>query len=98
MRVTLPVDPGYKTASEAATIDLLHAQTSIPVPKIIAYDLSRSNPIGFEWMLMNRVPGITLDKAWLKMSWDVKVTLIARIVDILAQMFSMRSNAVLHIK
>ena len=28
MRVTLPVDPGYKLASEVATIDLIRKQTS----------------------------------------------------------------------
>lgn len=94
MRVTLPVDPGYKTASEAATIELLRRRTSIPVPRVLGYDMSPDNLIGFEWMLMDRVAGVTLDKAWLQIPWAAKTTLVNRIVDVHAQMFRTRSNAI----
>ena len=43
---------------------------------------------------MDRLPGMTLDKAWLEMSWDAKVFLVNCVVDALAQMFHMRSNAI----
>ena len=94
MRVTLPVDPGYKTASEAATIELLRMKTSIPVPRLLTCDWSRDNPIGFEWMLMERLPGITLDDAWVKMTWPSKIGLVNFMVDVYAQMFRTRSNAI----
>lgn len=94
MRVTLPVDPGYKLASEVAIIDLLRDKTSIPVPKVLEYDLSRNNQIGFEWMLMSLVSGITLDQAFPYMIWDARIKLVDCIVDALAQMFEMRSAAI----
>ncbi|CAF9916958.1 MAG: hypothetical protein HETSPECPRED_003058 [Heterodermia speciosa] len=86
-RVTLPVDPVYKTASEVATLHMISRYTSIPVPTVYGYDLSRANPIGFEWMLMNHMPGITLDKAWPGMSWSAKYRLIHRMTDVLSQLF-----------
>lgn len=38
MRVTLPVDPQYKTWSEVSTLSFLRANTDIPVPRVIAFD------------------------------------------------------------
>lgn len=64
MRVTLPVDPRFKTSSEAAMLDLVSKCTSIPVSKVIAMDNSANNDIGFEWILMDFVHGITLEQGW----------------------------------
>ena len=88
IRVTLPVDPGYKIASEVATLHMISRYTSIPVPTVFGYDVSCANPIGFEWILMDRMPGVTLDKAWPGMPWPAKHQLVYSIVDVLSQMFS----------
>ena len=88
VRLTLPVDPGYKTASEVATLHMIRECTSIPVPTVFGYQISRGNPIGFEWMLMGRMPGFTLDKAWPMMPWSAKYRLVDCMVDVLSQMFS----------
>jgi hypothetical protein len=60
MRVTIPVDPYFKTASKVATLKFLSQHTSIPVPSVIAYDTSPENQLGFEWTLMTRLPGVPL--------------------------------------
>ena len=52
LRIALPVDPHQKTASEAATIDSIRANTTIAAPKIIAFDVSNNNSLKFEWTLM----------------------------------------------
>lgn len=52
MRVSLPVDPHYKTSSGVATLDLIYKRTTIPVPKVIAHEASNENELGFEWILM----------------------------------------------
>ena len=53
MRASLPVDHRFKTLVEAATLDLVRMYTSIPVPKVIAFDASNTNELGFEWILMD---------------------------------------------
>lgn len=58
MRVSLPVDPRYKTESEVATIEFARQNTSLPVPQIIAFDSNNENELGFEWILMEMMPGV----------------------------------------
>ncbi|KAF6228519.1 hypothetical protein HO133_008249 [Letharia lupina] len=94
MRVSLPVDPFYKTASEVTTLDLIQHHTTIPVPTVIAHDASNENELGFEWILMEYVSGITLDEAWTTMTWLEKCKLVERIVDISSQLFRLRSETI----
>lgn len=65
-RVTLPVDPFYKTASEVATLSYIRNHTSIPVADVIAYSASADSQLGFEWILMERVPGVCMQDVWSK--------------------------------
>ena len=62
-RVTLPVEPRYKTASEVATIRYVARRTRIPVPAVIAYDCAADNELSFEWILMEKVPGVCYAEA-----------------------------------
>ena len=94
MRVTLPVDPVFKTASEVATLEMVSSSTRIPVPAVLGFDTSRANPIGFEWMLLDRVPGLTLEKAWPQLSWSAKTLLVKSMADVVSQMFQMGSNKI----
>lgn len=52
LRVTLPIDPCYKTASEVGTLTFLRSETSVPVPSVFAFDSNCNNALGFEWMLV----------------------------------------------
>lgn len=87
MRVTLPVYPHHKTHGEMTTLNWLRHSTNIPVPKVIAFDNSRSNEIGFEWILMEFMPGCQARKKWRTMTMEQKVTLTERIAEIQAEMF-----------
>ncbi|KAL7274320.1 hypothetical protein RUND412_002792 [Rhizina undulata] len=71
MRLALPVDPYYKTESEVATLEYVRLKTSIPVPRVIAYDSSANNKLGFEWILMERINGVPLQDFWAspKLTW-----------------------------
>lgn len=64
MRVSLPVCPRLKTESEVATLRWIDDNTRLPVPRVRCYDSSRDNPIGFEWILMDRMEGIPLSRCW----------------------------------
>ncbi|KAF3316780.1 hypothetical protein TWF173_001443 [Orbilia oligospora] len=72
LRLTLPVDPYYKTVSEVATINLIRKSTSLPVPEIITHypgsveGFPGDGDLGLEWILMTKLPGKTLRNAWYK--------------------------------
>ncbi|KAJ6188800.1 hypothetical protein N7519_003708 [Penicillium mononematosum] len=76
MRVSLPVDPRYKVMSEVATMDWVRRITSLPIPRIITYQASRDNLIGFEWMLMTKLPGRPFSEIQQSLSFDLKTRLI----------------------
>ena len=76
MRVTLPVDPYYKTMSEVSTVDWISRTANIPLPRIITYHASRENSIGFEWIIMTRMPGTPLKDLWRSLSFSEKTSLV----------------------
>ena len=90
MRVSLPVDPRYKTLSEVATIRYLRSKTTIPVPEVVAYDASSESALGFEWMLMKRIMAKPVGDTLHSMDWPAKVALVKNIVDVMAQLFHLR--------
>jgi hypothetical protein len=93
--VSLPVDPTFKTWSEASTIAFLRAKTTIPVPKVIVHCSSRENEIGFEWMLMERAADAhPLREVWRSLPWVAKTKLVEDVADILGHLFSVRADAI----
>ncbi|RFN45335.1 altered inheritance of mitochondria protein 9, mitochondrial [Fusarium flagelliforme] len=82
MRVSLPIDPKNKTASEVATLKWLHLNNpNVPVPEVIAFDDCNNNPIRFEWILMQHMPGQPLSDKWRKIPWEDKIALVKQIAD-----------------
>ena len=84
MRITLPVEPLFKTESECATLAYICSHTSIPVYNVIADD-SSENPLGFEWMLLEKIEGVPLSDVWEQMDFDSKVRLTMEISNLLQQ-------------
>lgn len=87
LRVTLPVNPHDKTRGEVATLRWVREHTNIPVPKVIAFDDSRDNSIGFEWILMDFMPGVPAYQRWRTMSWEQKLALTKRVAEFQVQLF-----------
>jgi hypothetical protein len=57
----------YLTASEVATMDFLRSELSIPVPRVYAWNAFTSidkNPVGAEYILMEKVQGVPLADCW----------------------------------
>jgi Ser/Thr protein kinase RdoA (MazF antagonist) len=86
MRVSLPVHPHSKTESEVATINFVRNETAMPVPRILAFDSDNKNDLGFEWILMEMMPGSTLRRRWRKMSWDAKTAIVRQLAEYQAQL------------
>ncbi|KAJ5518571.1 Aminoglycoside phosphotransferase [Penicillium expansum] len=87
MRVALPVDPRYKTMSEVATMDWVRRITNLPIPRIIAYQPSRYNLIGFEWMLMTKMPGKPFAEVCRFLPFAAKARLVRKLAAISACLF-----------
>ncbi|KAL8376333.1 hypothetical protein RB595_007428 [Gaeumannomyces hyphopodioides] len=87
LRVSLPVDLGHKTLSEVATIGWTRRHTSLPVPELIAHNATRDNPIGFEWILMEKLPGKPLESTWVGMEFSAKERLVKKLASYYADTF-----------
>ncbi|KAK7421650.1 hypothetical protein QQX98_002117 [Neonectria punicea] len=96
MRVSLPVDPQHKVTGEVATLRWIRRFTKIPVPEIIAFDDSSDNEIGFEWILMQLMPGTSAYSRWRKMSFTKKKALAEQIAKATQHTTSFRGIGTLH--
>ncbi len=85
-RVAIPIVPYYKTESEVATIAFVHANTSIPVPRVFAWDSNRGNELTFEWILMEKMDGVPLWDVWRKVPWERKLELTETIAGMIKQL------------
>ena len=92
MRVSLPVDPYFKTASEVATLQFVRKNTSIPVPRVIAFDSSADNELGFEWILKTKLSGVPLKSLWEspKLVWESRVQLTKTLAGYVKQLTSFK--------
>lgn len=86
IRVSLPVCPRHKTCGEVTTLRWLREHTTIPVPTVVDFDERNDNKIGFEWILMELLPGMSCWRRWRGMSMAQKVFLTQRIAEFQAQL------------
>ncbi|KFY30403.1 hypothetical protein V493_01936 [Pseudogymnoascus sp. VKM F-4281 (FW-2241)] len=87
LRLTLPVDPRFKTLSEVATVEWLRHNTDIPVARIVRYGESRANLVGFEWILMTKLPGKHLGDAWMSIPYAAKEALVRKFAEFSSTLF-----------
>lgn len=76
----------WKSVSEVATIDFLRANTSVPVPKVLAYS-NCCEEFGFHWMIQERVEGVVLSSIWEELSQADKAYYGEQVLAITLQMF-----------
>ncbi|KAK4096662.1 kinase-like protein [Parathielavia hyrcaniae] len=86
-RVTLPVDPKWKTLSEVATLQWVRHNTSLPVPGVFSYQADRNNAIGFEWIVMSKMPGRSLGDRWRDVSFSAKEEITRRLAVFCSETF-----------
>jgi aminoglycoside phosphotransferase (APT) family kinase protein len=54
----------FATASEAATLTFLRSK-DIPVPEVYDYCANAENPVGTEYIFMEKASGVSLKSKWL---------------------------------
>ncbi|CAD6444631.1 e0f26d8e-30fa-4e00-934e-4dc87380c179 [Sclerotinia trifoliorum] len=72
--------PHFTTASEVATMDFARNVLGAPVPKVFAWSsTAQENPVGAEYIIMEKVPGIELEHVWPSMGIEDRFTLVKAI-------------------
>jgi hypothetical protein len=90
LRLSLPVDPHYKTMSEVATLKFVGTISEIPIPIPVLFDHMRSSPIGLEWIMMTKLDGVTLHNIWPRLNIIQKVSVVHRIASFQFSLFQHR--------
>ncbi|KAF8580487.1 hypothetical protein K439DRAFT_298741 [Ramaria rubella] len=90
VRVACPAFPRDKLESEVATYRFLNAFTKLPIPRIHAWNSDASNPVGAEYMIMDRIPGIPASMKWDSLSEEDKQNVVSQIAHHLLALFSLR--------
>lgn len=75
-------------ASEVATMDLVRNH-GIPVPKIYGYSTNVDNPVGAEYILMEKAKGKSLGDVWFTLSQKDRIKVLSGIVEHEANLFSL---------
>ncbi|QKX64547.1 uncharacterized protein TRUGW13939_11722 [Talaromyces rugulosus] len=87
VRVTLPIYPKWKTLGEVAIPQWVAQNSSLPVPQVLAYNIDRSNSVGFEWIMMDKVPGKPSADIWHELSFSDKEKIVRQLADLCSDTF-----------
>ncbi|KAK2046310.1 hypothetical protein LZ31DRAFT_448358, partial [Colletotrichum somersetense] len=82
--------PKWKSLSEVATMQWVRQNTSLPVPEILGFDAGRGNPVGFEWIIMSKVPGKPWVDVWKEISFQAKEQPVQQIASFCSDTFAHR--------
>ncbi|KAM0090558.1 Phosphotransferase enzyme [Aspergillus fumigatus] len=75
----------FVTASEVATLDFLRNEPGIPVPRVFAWSSKKDQPVGVEYIIMEKAAGNELSTSWPTMDISDKVDIVSRLADIQAK-------------
>lgn len=94
LRVSMPLYPYYKTASEVATINFIRTHTTIPVPPVKEFSADMTNPMGLEYIVMRRMPGGSLEDQWDNLSMTAKERVFQQLAEYVFELFSIRFSTI----
>ncbi|KAI4267332.1 MAG: hypothetical protein L6R35_006859, partial [Caloplaca aegaea] len=81
------------TASEAAVLQYLREHTTVPIPKLLAWNDDPSNSVGAEYIIMEKAPGTQLYKVWDVMKEYDRIQLVVNLVKIEKQLSAIKFPA-----
>ncbi|KAL3433347.1 hypothetical protein BDV09DRAFT_186722 [Aspergillus tetrazonus] len=74
------------TASEVGTLEYIRRYTSIPVPRVFSWSPDNSNPVGAEYIVMEKAIRVPLFERWGEMTEIEKLELIKHLTQLEAQL------------
>lgn len=93
-RVALPVEPRDKTLSEVAVLEWVRQNTSLPIPRVLAFCANRSDPSGFEWIAIEKVQGKTWDDVWKDLDRPIRDDIVRQIAYFYARTFRLQLSGI----
>jgi len=92
-KIPMPiVGPGYHlTASEVATMEFVKKELSFPVPEVYSWNGSSSpdiNPVGAEYILMEKVKGVNLLDIWAGLTEKESLLIMKQVVKFEEKLFT----------
>ncbi|EGD94286.1 serine/threonine protein kinase [Trichophyton tonsurans CBS 112818] len=69
----------YTTETEVGILKYVKQHTSVPVPEVYAWSSDPTNPVGAEYIIMEKAAGILLFKIWGEISLSDKLELVKRL-------------------
>ncbi|KMU75157.1 hypothetical protein CISG_10367 [Coccidioides immitis RMSCC 3703] len=79
------IPQNFVTASEVATLDFLRSELGIPVPRVFAWSSKKDQPVGVEYIIMEKAAGNELSKSWPTMDISDKVDIVSQLANIQAK-------------
>ncbi|GLA27970.1 phosphotransferase family protein [Aspergillus phoenicis ATCC 13157] len=79
-------------ASEVATLALLRAH-GLPVPRVYAYSTDAENPVGSEYIIMEKLPGRRLGDRWFELSDRERLKVLLQLVHLEAKLHALELPA-----
>ena len=83
---------GFAVASEVATLALLRAH-GLPVPRVYAYSTDATNPVGSEYIIMEKLPGRPLGDRWFELSDRERLKVLLQLVQFEAKLHAIQLPA-----
>ncbi|KIX00111.1 uncharacterized protein Z518_10248 [Rhinocladiella mackenziei CBS 650.93] len=83
----------YTTASEVAVLEYVRGYTNIPVPHVYAWSSDTSNPVGAEYIIMEKAIGVQLFKVWDKLKDISKLAIIKKLTEWESQLMAINFPA-----
>ncbi|GKZ58661.1 hypothetical protein AnigIFM49718_004489 [Aspergillus niger] len=88
LRISGAQIPTVKTLNEVAVMTWVRRNTNIPVPAVIAYSASRDNPLGYEFTLLERVPGVSVAELYDTLDEGRKMKLVEQLAGYVVELHS----------
>ena len=86
LRVSGPHLPKIKTENEAAIMQWVSKNTTIPIPRVTRYDSSTENPIRHEYILLSRDLGQSASDVYAEIDNAQVEAIIDQLIDVLVQL------------
>ena len=86
-------DDDIDIPNQVATLFYVQKHTSIPVPRVLAFDIGSDNDVEKPYTLQQRIPGVPLEGIIDKLTFNQRRGLAVQIARILRQMQDVRASA-----
>ena len=89
---SISVPKSLATASEVGTMDFLRSK-GLPVPQVYAWSSDSMNPVGVEYIIMQKAPGKPLEDHWFQLTQKERARLMESYIKLERMLLDLRFDA-----